>query len=540
MSEARKFRAVSAPSLWRPLRIPILRSLLLADLASDVGTFMQTVGAAWLMVSFGAGPMWVALTQTASALPFFLFALPAGAVGDIVDRRRLVIFTEIWMIAVAAVLAGVTLAGRMTPWLLLVLTFALSAGDAFEAPSWRAIFPELVPREDLEATAALNGIEFNLARAVGPSLAGLVITAAGVGPAFVVNTLSFAGVLFVVARWKRAPRVRTTPAETVKGATVAALRYVRYSPQVRTLLVRGGAAMLFASGFLALLPTIAREANGGAAAYGVLLGTFGVGAVAGALAIQPIRGRFSTDDLVSLGSGLLGLAILGAASTRVVGLLALAALVGGAAWIVVISLLSALAQTLVPDWVRARVMAVWILVFQGAVAAGSALWGSLAERRGTSTALVASGLGLLATLLLRAQRRLSQTASDMSVWENHWRIPALPGGRVAEGDDGPVLVAVEYEVSPENEAAFLDAIHRFQLVRRRDGAERWGVYYDLETPGRHIEAFIVSSWAEHQRQHARFTRADLAAESRVRELVNVEPRVRHYLYAHRRPGAAKS
>jgi MFS family permease len=529
----------SVPSLWRPLRIPILRSLLLADIASDVGTFMQTVGAAWLMVSFGAGPMYVALTQTASALPFFLFALPAGAVGDIVDRRRLVIVTELWMIGVAAALAAVTLAGRMTPWLLLAFTFALSAGDAFEAPTWRAIFPELVPREDLEATAALNGIEFNIARAVGPSLAGLVISAAGVGPAFVVNTLSFVGVLVVVVRWKRPPRARPGPAETLKGATVAALRYVRYSPPIRTVLVRGGAAMLFASGFLALLPTVAREAKGGAAAYGVLLGTFGFGAVAGALAIQPVRGRFSTEVLVSFGSGLLGLAVLLAAGTRVLGLLALAALAGGAAWIVVISLLSALVQTLVPDWVRARVMAVWILVFQGGIAAGSALWGALAERRGTSVALAASGAGLLLTLLLRARRRLPQAPPDTTVWENHWRIPAIPAGRESDSDEGPVLVVVEYDVSPESEAAFLDAIHKFQLVRRRDGAGRWGVYYDLETPGRHVETFLVSSWAEHLRQHARFTRADQALESRVRGLVIGAPRVKHYLYAHRRPRAVR-
>ncbi len=187
------------PSLWRPLRSPTFRNLLFADIASDVGTFMQSVGAAWMMVSLNAGPLYVALIQTASALPFFILALPAGAIGDIVDRRKLILFTEIWMAAVAIVLAGVTLAGLLSPGLLLVLTFALSAGDAIESPTWRAVLPELVAKEDLAAAAALNGIEFNFARAIGPALAGVVIAVANVGTAFVVNAASFLGVIFVIA-----------------------------------------------------------------------------------------------------------------------------------------------------------------------------------------------------------------------------------------------------------------------------------------------------------------------------------------------------
>src|SRR6266851_6150057 len=224
------------PGLWRPLRTPVFRQLLLADIVSDVGTFMQGVGAAWLMVSLGAGPMYVALTQTASTLPFFLLALPAGAVGDIVDRRKLILYTEAWMVCSAIVLAVVTLTGVITPWILLALTFALSAGDAFETPTWRAVLPELVSKEDLPAASALNGIEFNIARAVGPALAGFVIAFAGIGAAFLANVASFVGVILVVARWKRPTVKRTTPPETVTGATVAAIRYVRYSPAVRIVL----------------------------------------------------------------------------------------------------------------------------------------------------------------------------------------------------------------------------------------------------------------------------------------------------------------
>src|SRR6202046_661730 len=232
---------------------------------------MQSVGAAWLMVSLNAGPMYVALIQTASALPFFVFALPAGAVGDIVDRRKLILSTETWMLAVSLVLAVMTLAGWMSPVMLLVLTFALSAGDAFETPTWRAVLPELVPKDDLAPASALNGIEFNLARAVGPALAGVVIAAAGVAAAFVANFVSFFGVILVVARWKRPVRKRSAPPESFSGATVAAIRYVRHSPTILTVVVRTGIVMFFSSALFALLPTVARSVNETAIGYGILL-----------------------------------------------------------------------------------------------------------------------------------------------------------------------------------------------------------------------------------------------------------------------------
>ncbi len=220
----------NSAGLGRPLRVPTFRNLLIADLVSDIGTFMQSVGAAWLMVSLHAGPGYVALIQTAASLPYFLLALPAGAAGDIFDRRRLVLFTEIWMMGVALILAILTIVGLTSPWLLLALTFALSAGDAFETPTWRAVLPELVSKDDLAAASALNGIEFNLARAVGPALAGMVIAVAGVSTAFIANVISFCGVIVVVARWKRPIRKHTAPPETLTGATVAAVRYVLNSP----------------------------------------------------------------------------------------------------------------------------------------------------------------------------------------------------------------------------------------------------------------------------------------------------------------------
>lgn len=521
-----------APSIWRPLKTPIFRNLLVADIASDVGAFMQAVGAAWLMVSLNAGPLYVALTQTASALPFFVLALPAGAIGDIVDRRKLILFTETWMMLVALLLAGLTFGGLMSPVMLLILTFALSAGDAFESPAWRAVLPDLVPKQDLAAAAALNGIEFNFARAIGPALAGILIAAAGVGTAFLVNAASFFGVIVVIARWKRSVRKRTGPPETLTGATVAGLRYVRYSPAIRALIFRSGCVMFFASGLLALLPSVAHSVNDSPVVYGLLLGCFGLGAVLGALLLQPVRTRLSTEAVVSGGVVIFGLATIVAGSLRALPALTMAMLIGGSAWIVFISLFNVLILNLTPDWVRARVLAVSMLVFQGGVAAGSAAWGALAGRFGIHNALLWAGIGTVATTVLVIFLRLPNVTVDLTPWV-HWPMPRIVNGApAADADDvGPILVTVEYDVIRDKTSEFLDAVHKYGRIRRRDGASRWGIFSDLEIENRYVETFTVRSWAEHQRQHERFTRADREIEERLRSYTRSEPRVRHLVSA---------
>jgi predicted MFS family arabinose efflux permease len=513
-------------SLWQPLRSSIFRNLLIADVASDVGTFMQSVGAAWLMVSLNAGPIYVALIQTASALPFFILALPAGAIGDIIDRRKVILFTEVWMVAVAVVLAVMTIAGTMSPVVLLILTFALSAGDAFETPTWRAVLPELVQKEDLPAASALNGVEFNFARAIGPALAGFVIAFAGIGAAFVVNTLSFFGVILVVARWKRIAVKRATPPETVTGATVAAIRYVRYSPAVRIVLLRAGTAMFFASALLALLPSIAHRISGSPIGYGVLLGCFGFGAVLGALVMQRARSRWSADVIVSVGIGIFGLTTIAAGVLRALPPLAAVMLIGGAGWISFISLFNVQVLNQTPDWVRARVLAVSMLVFQGGVAAGSATWGAVAARVGLGRALLWAGVGTIISTLLGLFLRLPDVSIDLTPW-NHWRMPSIVD---IDADAGPVLVTVEYHVEPGRVSDFIETMREYGRVRRRDGASRWGICRDLEDADRYIETFVVSSWSEHLRQHDRLTRADSQLEQRLRSCVRSDPNVRHLLY----------
>ena len=524
-------KPTASSNLWRPLRITVFRNLLIADVISDAGSFMQNVGAAWLMVSLGAGPIYVALTQTAGSLPYFLFALPAGSAGDIVDRRKLILLTESWMMGVALILAILTIAGVMSPWILLVLTFAFSAGGALETPAWGAILPELVPKEDLAAASALNGIEFNLARAVGPALGGAIITVAGVATAFVANFASFFGVIFVVARWKRPVRRRSAPPESFSGATVAAIRYVRHSPAILTVLLRTGVVMFFSSALFALLPTVSRSVNQHATGYGLLLGCFGCGAIIGAVVMQSARDRWAMESIVSTSIVSLGFVILGMSGLHRLSTLAAVMLVGGAAWITFISLINALIQNLAPDWVRARVLAIFILVYQGSYALGTAAWGAVAQRSGVGTALVYAGVGTIVTVAIALVAQLPASTADLSPW-NHWRMPVVIGEVGADVEKGPVLVTIEYAVIPKRTAEFVEAMHEFGRRRRRDGAYRWAIFRDTEVADRYLEIFLVNSWAEHLRQHDRQTQADRELEGRIYTYLSGEPTVRHLIDAY--------
>jgi len=522
----------AAVSPWRPLRVPLFRNLLIADLVSDIGTFMQTMGAAWLMTTLTTSTVYIALIQTASALPFFLLALPAGSLGDIFDRRKLILGTETWMFICAVILTVVTFMHGMTPWLLLLLTLALSLGDAVEAPTWRAIFPELVSKEDLTPALALNGIEFNLARAVGPGLAGLVIAAIGVAGAFLVDAISFVGVIFVIFSWKRPARKSALPTESITEASWAAIRYVRYSPAIRTLLTRSGIVIFFSSSFWALLPAVAKKLSNSPFGYGFMLGAFGIGAVLGAVVLQRARAKFSMEAVLSAATVVFGAILVCTALLHNLEILCGLMLFGGAAWTVFMSLFNTIIQKLAPDWIRARVMASYLFVFQGSVALGSTLWGFAAERTSLRWALLVSGAGIGLSLLLQFPFRLPSDAVDLSPW-NHWGKPHMFAEHAPElsSELGPVLVSVRYVIDPVKAADFLNEIYKYERVRRRDGATRWGIYYDTDSPNTYLETFIVNSLAEHERQHEHFTVADHEIEKRI-ESFTVEPtKVKHFIYA---------
>jgi len=536
--EAPEYPKVAAPvqlgeasstafSTWRPLREPMFRNILLAGFVSDIGAFMQGVGAAWLMVSKGAGPLLVALTQTASALPYFLVALPAGAVGDIFDRRKVILITEVWMFSMAALLAVLTIFHLITPWLLLFLTFALSVGDAFEAPPWRAVLPELVSQDELMPAISLTGIEFNLARAVGPALGGFLIAVSGVATAFTLNALSFLVVIWVIARWKRPPQSQGILRESVAGAIGAAIRWTRNAPEILTVLGRIGSIMFFASAFWALLPVVAHTLRPSATFYGLLLTAFGGGAVLGAMALQRARSSFSNDAMLTLGTTIFALTLWGVAAFKSVALLCIAILLGGAAWTIVMSLMSTLMQNLAPDWIRARAMAVFMLIYMGAWTGGSAFWGYVAGHEGAHFSLLAAAIGTAASPLLILISRLPDAPVDLGAWD-HWPKPNF----AADVDlaQGPVLVTVEYEVEANEAEEFLAALQKLSRLRRRDGAYSWGIYRDTERPTRYMETFIVDTWGEHLRQHERLILADRAIEENV-DRFDANPKVTHFIYA---------
>src|SRR6266704_3140759 len=471
---------------------------------------MHDASAAWLMTGLAPSPLMVSLMQTATSLPFFLLALPAGALADIVDRRRLLLATQVWML-VAATALGVSTVLRLTgPWSLLSLTFCMGLGNALNAPAWQATTPDLVPREELAAAVALGGISVNVARAVGPALGGLLVAALGAGWVFLLNAASFLGVVVVLARWQReVPRSRLPP-EDVPGAMRAGVRYVRHSAPFRAVLARTAAFVMPASALWALLPLFARRGLGlSAAGYGLLLGCLGAGAIVGAafFAVVSAAVALARGPLVA-GGGLF---------------------IGGMAWMGAMSTLSVAAQNAVPAWVRARALAVGLLAVQGSMALGSLLWGVVATHSDIPTALVAAAAMLLVGAL--ASRRFAlHGLSNLDLRPDpRWSLPETICQ--LDGDEGPVLVTLEYDVDPDQAEEFLRTVRRLERVRRRDGAIRWSVYRDTEDPNRWLEVFVVESWLEHLRQHERVTADDRALfEAAARfDRGGKGPRVRHHI-----------
>ncbi len=361
------------------------------------GLWMRDVAAGWLMTSLAPAPSMVALVQAATTLPAFLLSFPAGALADIVDRRRLLLVTQIWMLAVTALLAAVTAAGAMTPWLLLAFTFALGLGLALMMPAWVATTPELVPKEELRSAVALNSMGMNVARAVGPGLAGVMTAAAGPAAVFALSALSVGATIVALYRWRREPRTSTLPAEQFTGALRTGIRYARHSPPLKRVLVRGGAFFFFAVASWAFLPLIVRDAlRGGAGLFGWMLACVGIGAVAGALLLPKMHARVSGDGTVAAGSAITAAVALALAFVHDVRLLSVAIFVMGAAWLSVMSSLQVAAQMALPAWVRARGLALFLTVFQGAMAVGSVVWGQVADRAGIPVALAVAAAGALA------------------------------------------------------------------------------------------------------------------------------------------------
>jgi MFS family permease len=395
-------------SAWAPLREPLFRSLWVAAVISYTGTWMQNVGAGWLMTQLTTSPLMVSLVQAATTLPVFLVILPAGALADMVDRRRFLLITQGWMVVAAALLGIFTLLGHVTPWILLLFTFVLGLGAVMNDPAWQAITPEIVSRGQHAPAVALNSVGFNVARCVGPALGGIVIAIAGSGVAFLLNAASFFGVIFFLYRWKR-PRFENVETGRVTDAILTGLRYGRDAPVARCVLIRTGAFSLGASSLLALLPIIARPH--GATGYGLLLGSFGLGALAGAAVLPRLRSTFSVDRVVTVGILVFAAMTWAAGRVQIFGWLELVLFTSGTAWIGILACLNVAAQTMSPSFLRARALSLYLLVLQGGMAIGSAVWGALASRVGIPTALLCSAIALAAGLV--SVRRYPLTSQEL-------------------------------------------------------------------------------------------------------------------------------
>ncbi|MFE5581514.1 MFS transporter [Kitasatospora sp. NPDC056531] len=518
--------ADSGGSAWTPLREKVFRALWLAQFVSNVGGWMQTVGAQWLLVGHGAAL--VSLVQVAAGLPVLLLALPAGVLADLVDRRRLLLGMQAAMAAVAAVLAALALLGVLGSWSLLLLIFLLGCLTALNGPAWQALQPSLVPREQLRQASALGAVNMNVARALGPALGGALVAAAGVGWTFAFNAVSFLGIVLVLLSWRP---VGATPGrgqerEHALAALRAGGRYVRSAPGVRRILLRSALFVPGAAALWALLPVIAvQRLRLGPSGYGALLAAVGLGAVLGASALPWLGARLRATSMLALAGTLTaGTLVVVAVSTDAVlagSVLALA----GAAWIWGLSTLSAALQLELPNWVRARAVAFYLLVFQGGNALGALVWGQLAQYTGLTAALTTSAALLVLGVVSLRRLPLLDGRVDPSLSDT-WPEPRLTVEPAPQ--DGPVLVTVTYRVAGADASAFVRAMGGVEASRRRTGAISWGLYRDAAEPDRFIEVFTVTSWAEHCAQHhVRYTGIDREFERTARKFVPSEPVVTH-------------
>lgn len=521
--------ATVPPSPFAPFQHRAFALLWTATLISNIGTWMHDVSAAWLMTSLSPSPFVVSMVQAATTAAMALFALPAGALADLFDRRRLLLGLTATKFVLAGLLGVFTVLGRVDVWGLLMVTFLLGTASAFMAPVWQSVVPSLVPRSDLKAAVGLNSAGINVARAIGPTLGGAIIVTAGVGIAFLLNALSELVILAAVLAWTPAVVQSKRLPEQFLPAIAAGVRYALHADALKTVLLRSAAFFLFASAFWALLPLIVRTVlQAEASTYGVLVGAVGFGAVFGALVLPHVDKRLGADRLVLLGT--LGMAAV-LATLALVPLRSAAfaaCLVAGVTWIFVLSSLNVAAQNALPDWVRGRGLSIYGIAFFGSMTVGALFWGALASWVGLSMALLSAGIGAAIALLPARLRRLPEGALDLSP-AGHWPEPVV--AEPVEQDAGPVMVLIEYRIDPVRSAEFAAAMRRLSEARRRDGAYHWALMRDAADPALYTEYFLVASWAEHEHQHTRVTKADadVQAEARAFHIGPHPPTVRHLL-----------
>lgn len=521
--------APSGPGPFAPFRQTTFTVIWAATVLGNTGSFMRDVASSWIVTELGAGPAAVSLIQAAGTLPIFLLAIPAGVLSDILDRRRFLIGVQVLLATVSGALVLLSWLGLMTVTALVALTFLGGIGAALMGPTWQAIVPELVPAKDMKGAVALNSLGINIARSIGPAAGGLLLSAAGAAFTYGADVVSYVFVIAALLWWKRPEQAENVLSENFGGAFRAGLRYARASRELHVVLLRAAIFFAFASAVWALLPLVARNLLGGDARfYGILLGAVGLGAIGGALLLPRLRSVLDADGLM-LAASLAAAAVMASLALAPPRWLALPLLLLlGMAWIVALTTLNGAAQAILPNWVRGRALAVYLTVFNGAMALGSLGWGAVAEATGVPAALLAGAGGLFIVAFVLHSVKLPVGEADL-VPSNHWPEP-LTADAVPH-DRGPVLILIEYRVQKENRGPFMAAMKHFSAERRRDGAFGWGITEDAVDPEKLVEWFMVESWAEHLRQHHRVSRSDADLQgAALRFHIGPEgPVVRHFL-----------
>jgi MFS family permease len=523
-------------SRWGAFASPAFVVIWTASTLANVGIAMFDTATGWFMANMSPNPMVVSLIQTATSLPLFLFTIPAGALTDLVDSRRLLISANLAVLAVSAAFAALVSAGQASPALLLGATFLLGVAGALAAPGWVSIAPLLVPRRDLESATAANTAGYNMSRAVGPAIGGFVIVLAGVAAPFWIYAIANVIVLAALAWWRPPRRVTSSlPAERLTTAVSTGLRHARNNRHLHATLMRTLAFFPFASAYWALLPLIARSApDQGPAFYGLLLAAIGVGAILGSATLTRLRAFVGPDALVAWASVGTAAALVAFGLTRnAAGLLAVSAL-AGFTWTLTISTLYVSAQVALPDWVRGRGLAIFLTFIFGATTFASALWGQIAALQGVDIALYIAAAAALVAIPASWGSKL-QTGLGVNLEPAlHWRFPRVAfdvGWR-----QGPALVTIRYRIDPANRDEFLRAMREIGAERKRDGAYAWGMFEELSAPGRYTETFLIESWLELMHLYERVTNADRLMEESVRKLLIDKPEITH-LVAPRRTSA---
>ena len=521
---------------WEPLKQPLFRALWMASLVSSLGTWIQQIANGWLMTNLKPEPLMSALVEVANTAPMALLALPAGALADLIDRRRYLLVTQCWMMLASAIMGLLTYTHQMTPLLLIVCTFVMGLGVALNSPAWHSVTPEVVPRQNLSSAVALNGLALNGARAVGPGLGGLVLVWAGPAAAFLMNSASFLAVILVLMAWKRQIEPLTTPPERFTSALKVGLRHVRHSPPLRTVILRSSSFLVCSSALWALLAlTCKQEYHLDPGGYGTMMACFGVGAVISALWILPhLRQHFQVNQIVT-GAWLTFAGVLFALSELPGSWVTnIPMLVGGACWLCILANFHFVVQAAAPQWVQARAMSIYLLCFFAAASTGSFLWGVVAQHIGLREALrLASALlavGSLGGLIAPLRSSEAQNLEPSKAWP-HPDVTLEP-----PLDHGPVLVTVEYQVDPQDAAEFREAAEKLRGFRHQNGVLQWGIFVDIADPTKYREVYIEENWGAHLRQHERVTAYETEVASKVYAFHRgpTMPPVFHYAYCDQR------